>query len=166
MFFLWLIIVDRERNQPSWSCCTVTYNYVHQNIQDRTKIRIRETDIGNPEIYEIGSGTKILFAFLSWRFFDRRRERDTHTQFLLQTRSTFRRLQLLPSARRESQLSRLGFKFQLTVFFSNSQILGASGHDVNHVPGHISYLGFLLWHLIVTSTLRAREHLHSMCAPN
>ena len=36
---------------------------------------------------------------------------------------------------------------QLTVIFSNSKILSASGHDVIHVIGPISYLGFLLWHL-------------------
>ena len=33
--------------------------------------------IGNPEIYEIGSGTKLLFTFLSLRFFDMKRERHT-----------------------------------------------------------------------------------------
>ena len=52
----------------------------------------------------------------------------------------------LPSSRLESQLTRLEFKSQLTVFFSNSQILSASGHDVIHVPGPMYYLGFLLWH--------------------
>ena len=37
--------------------------------------KIREMFIRNPEIYEIGSGTKLLITFLSLRFFDMRRVR-------------------------------------------------------------------------------------------
>ena len=42
--------------------------------------KIREMYIRNPEIYEIGSGTKLLFTFLSLKFFDMRGER--HNFFL------------------------------------------------------------------------------------
>ena len=49
----------------------------------------------------------------------------------------------LPSSRLESKLSRTEFKSQLCLF-SNYKIPSASGHDVIHVPGPISYLGFLL----------------------
>ena len=110
-----------------------------------------------------GSGTKLFITFLSLRFFDMRRERhnffnkraahfvDPNWSRLGETKNR------LPSSRLESQL---------TVFFSNSKIVSASGHDVIHVPGLISYLGFLLWHLWLSHPPRAREHLRSVCAPN
>ena len=73
----------------------------------------------------------------------------------------------LPSSRLESQLSRSEFKSQLTEFFSNSKILSASGHDVIHVPGFISYLCFLLWQLWLSHPLHARVntcvHLTNPC---
>ena len=49
---------------------------------DRSKntTKIREMYIRDPEIYEIGSGTKLLFTFLSLRLSDMRRER--HNFFL------------------------------------------------------------------------------------
>ena len=46
-------------------------------------------------------------------------------------------------------------KSQQTAFFQIPQILSASWHDVVHVPGHISYLGFLLWHLWLSHPPRA-----------
>ena len=98
--------------------------------------------IGNPEIQEIGSGMKHFITFLSLSFFDIRRERhnffnkrvayfvDSNWSRVGETKNR------LPSSRLESQL---------TAFFSNLKILSpASGHDVIHVPGPISYQGFLL----------------------
>ena len=59
-------------------CTLMETNIVKSNGSTRsTKIWIRETYIGNPEIYEIGSGTKLFITFLSLRFFDMRRERHT-----------------------------------------------------------------------------------------
>ena len=42
------------------------------------------------------------------------------------------------------------------LFFQIPKILSASGHDVLHVPGPISYLGFLLWHLWLSYLPRPR----------
>ena len=44
-----------------------------------SQIWVREMYIGNPEIYKIGSGTKLFITFLSLKFFDMRRER--HNSF-------------------------------------------------------------------------------------
>ena len=54
----------------------------------------------------------------------------------------------LASAKSKNRLALSKPKSQRTVFFQfpNPQPI-TSGHDVIHVPGHISYLGFLLWHL-------------------
>ena len=52
---------------------------------------------------------------------------------------------------------------QLTAFFQIPQILSASGHDVIHVPGHISYLGFLLWHLWLSHPPRAHVNTCAQC---
>ena len=52
----------------------VAYPY-RSTSKNTIKIRIREMYIGNPEIHEIGSCTKLLFTFLSLRFFNMRRER-------------------------------------------------------------------------------------------
>ena len=58
-----------------------------------------------------------------------------------------------PRRASESQPSSSDGKTQLTDF---SQISAhASGHDVIHIPGHILYLGFFLWHLWMTPPLRA-----------
>ena len=69
----------------------------------------------------------------------------------------------LPSSRLESQLTRSEFKSQLTVFFSNSKIPCAFGHDIIHVPGNISYLDFLLWHLWLSHPPRARVNTCTQC---
>ena len=98
------------------------------------------------------SGTKLI-TFLTFRFFDTRRERDTfyyadcsiwphHARRISYTQ--------LDSPRFGFQLASSSFKSQLTAFFSkitqNPQPI-ASGHDVIHIPSLISHLGFLLWHL-------------------
>ena len=75
--------------------------------------KIREMYMRNPEIYEIGSGTKLLFTFLSLKVF---RHEERETQFLsvltfhhvrppLQTTGLLGEVQNdLPSSRLESQL--------------------------------------------------------------
>ena len=82
-----------------------------------------------------------------------------------QTRSTFRRPQLVPPwrapkivlLRPSSNLNSLFFfKFQ------NPQPI-ASGHDVIHVPGLISYLEFLLWHLWLSHPPSARVNTCIQC---
>ena len=53
---------------------------LHIHVQRyTTKIRIREIYLGNPEKHEIGSGTKLLFTFLSLKVF---RYEEGETQFL------------------------------------------------------------------------------------
>ena len=48
----------------------------------------------------------------------------------------------LASASSKNRLALSKCEIQLTAFFQIPQILSASGQDVNHVPGHISFLGF------------------------
>ena len=103
--------------------------------------------------------------FLSWRFFDMRRE--THNFFLCwlfhltPTPSQTTGLALASSENRllsssvESHLFFFFFKFQ------NPQPI-ASGHDVIHVPGPISYLGFL-WHLWLSHPPRACLNTYTQC---
>ena len=151
--------------------------------KNTTKIWICEIDIGcslcigirktrNTDDF-LGSGTKLFITFLSLRFFDMRRER--HNFFLcwlfhLTPPCAPPRRKLLVWPRRAPKInflplasnpnSRLFFKSQ------NPQPI-ASGHDVIHIPSPISYLGFfIVTSVIVTSSPRAREHLHSMCVPN
>ena len=62
----------------------------------------------------------------------------------------------LASPRSEFQISRSAAKTQLTAFFQIPKIFSASGHDVIHVPGRISYLSFLLWHLWLSHPPRTR----------
>ena len=120
-----------------------------------------------------GSGTKLLFTFLSLRFFDMRSERhnsfnkraahfvDPNWSRLGETKNR------LPSSRIESQLFRSEFKSQLTVFFKfqKPQRFRAWRHSR---PRFFFFLSgvFIVTSLIVTSIPHAREHLHSVCAPN
>ena len=93
-------------------------------------IRICEIDImfiiiGIRKTLEIGSGTKLLFTFLSLRFFDMR-SGDTQFLFMLTfpsdptTGGTFRRPTTgLAEASSENRLFHSEFKSQLTVFFKS-----------------------------------------------
>ena len=106
------------------------------------------------------------------RFFDMRRERrNFFLSWLFHLTPTTCGTPPQPTglalASSENQLASFKPKSQLTVFFKfqNPQPI-ASRHDVIHVPGPISYLGFLLWHLWLSYPPRSREHLLSMCAPN
>ena len=63
----------------------------------------------------------------------------------------------------KNRLPSFRLKSQLTAFFQIPQILSASGHDVIHVPGPISYLGFLLWHLWLSHPPRTRVNIRAQC---
>ena len=123
-----------------------------------------------------GSGTKLLFTFLSLRFFDmrRERERDTHNFFLSwffhltpPREAPRRKLLVWPRRGPENQLPSSSVESQLTGFFFKSQNPQpiASGHDVIHVlfPGPISYLEFLLWHLWLSHPPHARVNTCTQC---
>ena len=131
--------------------------------KNTTKIRICEMYIGNPEIYEIGSGTKLLFTFLSLRFFDMRRERHN---FFNKLSAHFvdpnwsRRGETknrLPYSRLESQLILSEFKSQLTVFFSKFQ-----NHQRFTSPVSFS-IWFFLWHLWLSHPPRAHVNTCTEC---
>ena len=141
------------------SFCIRSFCYIARS-KNTAKIRTREIYIGNPEKHEIGSGTKLLFTFLSLRFFDMRKERHN---FFNKCAAHFadsnwsRRGEAknrLPSSRLESQLSRSEFISQLTGFFffrfQNSQRFQAWRHSCTR-----SYFlsgVFIVTSLIVTST--------------
>ena len=105
------------------------------------------------EKYEIDSSTKHFITILNLRFSDMSREREKISFYAVFSISLHHvrpppQNTGLASASSENRLARSEFKSQITVvFFSNSKIFSASGHDVIHFPGPISYLGFLLWHL-------------------
>ncbi len=133
--------------------CNIQVQEYDQDIQMH-KTFIMFICIQESEKHKIGSGIKLLFTFLSLRFFDMRRERhnffnkraahfiDPNWSHRGETKNR------LPSSRLESQL------------------LSASGHDIIYVPGHFLSGVFIVTSLIDTSALRAREHLHSLYAPN
>ena len=117
-----------------------------------TTIRTRKLYIRNPEIYEIGSSTKLFITFLSLRFFDMRRERDTYNFFKKRAAHivdpNWSRLgetkNWLPSSSIESQLPRSEFKSQLTVVvffkFKNPQRFREWRHS--RPPSHFTIWGF------------------------
>ena len=55
------------------------------------------------------------------------------------------------------------FKSLLTASFQIPEILSASRHDVTHVPGSISHLGFLLWHLWLSHPPRVHLNTRAQC---
>ena len=89
--------------------------------------------------------------------------RDTHNFFNKRAAHFVDTKNRLPSSWLEFQLSRSEFKSQLTVFFFNSKIISAFGHDVIHVPSCISYLGFLLWRLWLSHSPRVRVNTYTQC---
>ena len=124
--------------------------------------------------HEISSCTKLLFTFLSLRFFDMKREREREREkrererekiFLcwlvlhrqLSTHSTTR-----GARSTQSRLASPRSESQQLLFFQIPKILSTSGHHVSHAPGNHFQSGFfIVISLIVTSALRPREHLHS-----
>ncbi len=120
----------------------------------------------NPKTLEIGSGTKLLFTLLSLKVF-RHEERETisfYADFSIWTPARAApppQTTSLASVSSENRLSLSKPKSQLTAFILIPQILSASGHDVIHVPGQISYLGFLLWHLWLSHPPRAHVNTHT-----
>ena len=63
----------------------------------------------------------------------------------------------------QSRLASPRSESQLTAFFQIPKVLSASGHDGIHVPGPISYLGFLLWHLWLSHPPRTRVSTYAQC---
>ena len=109
----------------------------------------------------LGSGMKLLFTFLSLRFFDMRRERHNFFQCWL--------FHLTPprAAPAANYCSDLGELRKSTCFVPAQisthcffQIPKSSAHRFRawrySRPGSISYLGFLLWHLWLSHPPNAR----------
>ena len=67
----------------------------------------------------------------------------------------------------KSQLTSPSFGSQLTAFFQNHQESQsiASGHDVIRTPVYFLSGVFIMTSVSVTSSVRQREHLCSMCVP-
>ena len=122
------------------------------NVHIHTKVFIMRINIGIWKKKEISSGTKLLFTFLSLRFFDMRRERHNFLLcwlFHLTPPRAAPPLQTtgLASASTENRLNGLASNLNSVFFkFPNPQTI-TTRHDVIHIPGPISDLGFLLWHL-------------------
>ena len=119
-----------------------------------------------------GSGTKLFITFLSLRFFNMRRERHN---FLLcwlfhltpPRAAPRRKLLVWPRWAPKIHFFPLASNLNKLLFFKspNPQPI-ASGHGVIHIPSSFLSGVFIVTSVIVTSSPRAREHLHSMCAPN
>ena len=153
--------------------------------KNTTKIWICEIYIGNPKTLEtltslFGSGTKLFITFLRLRFFDKRRERHNFflcwlfvyrqlsTHWLNKRAAHFVDPQLV-SPRRAPKINLLRPSPNLnSLFFFNSKIFCPSLLGMMPFTPRSYFLSgvFIVTSLIVTSTSRAREHLHSMCAPN
>ena len=125
-------------------------------------IRIRKTFTNVHKHIGIRKDSKLiqvrnLFTFLSLRFFDMRR--GWHNFFLCWIFHLTPKIAAPYSLFRSLNLNLLFFfKFQ------NPQCFRVWHHSR---PRSISYLFFfIVTSLIVISAPRAREHLHSMCAPN
>ena len=144
----------------SWTACLGLRHqiiYVIYNGSTRsTMIYIREMYIENPEIHEIYSDTKLFIYLFEFKGFFLHEEREAEFLTILTFPSDPHHV-LPPTANYWSGLGQLRKStcFVLTRIWTNSLFffkspnpqLGPSGHDVNHVPGPISCLGFLLWHL-------------------
>ena len=134
----------------------------------------------NPETLETlttlgSSGTKLLLPSWLLGFQHEERERDTISTSLTvpsdpTTCSASRRPNWpgLDEAWKSTRFAQV--RISTTCFFSkitqNPQPI-ASGHDVIHIPSHISYPGFLLWHLWLSHPPRASVNTWTwtMCAP-
>ena len=153
--------------------CNIEYIYIYIYIYMGPKIYDQDTNTWNRSYthigkHEIGSGTKLLFT-VEFKVF---RNEEKETQFLSMltfpsdptTCGTPPQTPGLASASSENQLPSSCFESQQTVFFKfqNPQPI-ASGHDVIHVPGPISYLGFLLWHLWLSHPPRTRMNTCTQC---
>ena len=131
----------------------------HRNLKNTKHLRL-----------SFGSGTKLFITFLTLRFFDMRRERHN---FFLCWLFHLTPPRVAPAANYWSGLGDLRkstcfVQAQISsncFFFFKFQIpqLIASGHDVNPVPGPISYLGFLLWHLWLSHLPCTRVNTCTQC---
>ena len=141
--------------------------------------RHRESEIH--DIHEIGSGTKLYYLwvkgysiwgerdtiFLCWL----RTAQPTHCARQLSIQPTLgaRSAQSrLASSSSKSRLSRSEAGTQLTAFSQIPKILSPHFRCMTLLtsPNHISYLGFLFWHLWMTHSLRTRMNTCVNVAPN
>ena len=103
--------------------------------------------------------------FLCWLFFHRQLSTHWLNQCMRTSQSTncpgLTQVQKINSLRLSPNLNSL-LLFKITKNPSPS----LPGMTSFTSPSHISYLGFLLWHLWLSHPPGAREHLYSMCAPN
>ena len=148
-------------------CNIARYEYVIR----KTFTMFLRVYIGIRKTLEIGSGTKPFITFLSLRFFDMGREKlnfflcwlfhltpPRAAHFVEPNWSRLDKTKnRLPSSRLESQHT-IFFKFQ------NPQRFQAWRHS--HPRSYFLSVIFIVTSLIVTSTPRPGEHMHSMCAPN
>ena len=93
--------------------------------------------------------------FLCWLFHLTPPRAAPHCKLLVWPRRA-PKIDLLRPSPNLNKLFFFFFKFQ------NPQPI-ACGHDVIHIPGQISYLGFLLWHLWWSHPPRARVNTCTQC---
>ena len=113
--------------------------------------------------YSLGSGTKLLLP--SWLIGFQHEERETHNFIMLTVPSD-------PTTRGappRPNWSRLGFNPNSLLLFKNHPTFPARRFRAwchSHPQSHFLSGVFIMTSVIVTSSPREREHLHSMCAPN
>ena len=117
-----------------------------------------------------------FIIFLTFRF-STRGERDTiFTMLTVRPASTLNSLtqqtRAHPAANNWTGLAQIWIptrfvqsQISTNCFFQNTQESQpiASGHDVIHIPGHISNPGFLLWHLWLSHPPRASVNTCTQC---
>ena len=127
----------------------------------------------NAKLYEIGSGTKLLFTFLSLKVF-RHEERETQSFYA----DCFHIVSSQPNQRAAPVAHKVvwprpALKINLLLprrelnsdFFQISKSSAhTSGHDFIHTPRHIFYLGFYFdiseWHILSTRAWTPALMLH------
>ena len=136
-------------------------------------MRNRYRESKNTKLYEIGSGTKLLFTFLSLKVF-RHEERETQSFYadcfyIVSSQPKQRAASVAHKSSGLAQLWRSTFFFRgrnsTNCFFSNLSPRFRCVTSPKY-PGSNSYLGFLLWHLWMTHPLRARVNTCVNVAPN
>ena len=136
----------------------------------------RHRESKSTKLYEIGSGTKLLFTFFSLKVF-RHEERETQSFyadcFYIVSFQPDQRA--APVAHKSSGLVQLWKstfflrgKNSTACFFSNLRILSPRFRWMTSFtpPGLISYLGILFWHLWMTHPTCARVNTRVNVAPN
>ena len=162
-------IFTSKNIRPRYEHVKQTYSYGYEK-RSQMFINIRIRKIRNTYDSLFWFRYETFYYLFEFKVFDKTRERETQFLSMLTfpsdptTCGTPPQTIGLASASSENQLPSSSVESQL----SNSKILSPSLPRMTSSRPLSNFLSgvFIVTSMIVTSTLRAHEHLHSMCAPN